>query len=301
MNKFRKAYRMKWKYVLVMIPSLFLFTLFNIYPNLSVFPLSLYDWSPIRVSKEYVSLRNFKMLFLINQDQTMRLIVNTIIYVLALFLIQTILSLILALALEKNTKLNGFFRTYFFLPKVFSTAMVGLTWQFMYDPNLGIINSILGAFGIEGYPGKYLFNGGFASVILVVIVHIWANLGYPIMYFLSGLSSIPGELNEAAKVDGANTWQTFWRIKFPLLLPTLTRISLLTLTTGVMVADYTVLVGAAANGQADTLASYIYQQTRMGTEYGIVSAYGVLMFFILAIVSIIQFVSLRKIENKVLG
>jgi len=301
MSKFKKAYKTKWKYVFCMIPSLFFFTLFCIYPNLSVFPLALYKWSPIKTVKEYVGFQNFKMLFVINQDQTMKFLVNTVTYVLLLFVIQTTLALILALALEKNSKVNIFFRTYFFLPKMFSVAMVGLTWQFMYDPNIGIINHILAALGVEGYPGTYLFQGNFISVLLVVIVHIWMNLGYPIMFFLSGLSSIPGELNEAAKVDGANSWQIFWSIKIPLLLPTLTRISLLTLTTGTMAADFTVIVGAAANGQADTLASNIYSQTLLGTSYGMVSAYGVLMFFILAAASIIQFVGLRKIENKVLG
>lgn len=301
MSKFKKAYKTKWKYVFFMIPSLFFFTLFCIYPNLSVFPLAFYKWSPLRATKEYVGFQNFKMLFVVNQDQTMKLVINTITYVLLLFVIQTILALILALALEKNSKVNTFFRTYFFLPKMFSIAMVGLTWQFMYDPNIGIINNILGALGVEGYPGTYLFKGNFISVLLVVIVHVWMNLGYPIMFLLSGLSSIPSELTEAAKVDGANSWQIFLNIKVPLLLPTLTRISLLTLTTGTMAADYTVIVGAAANGQADTLASYMYSQTLTGTEYGMISAYGVLMFFILAVASIVQFVGLRKIENKVLG
>ena len=300
-KQFLKKIRTKWKYIIAIVPSLFLFTLFNVYPNLSVFPLSLYDWSPIRSSKEFVGLRNFKMSFVINQDRTMKLITNTITYVLALFIIQTVFSLILALALQKNTRKNIFFRTYFFLPKVFSAAMVGLTWQFMYDPNLGIINNILGMLGVDGYPGKYLFQGSFISVMLVVIVHIWANIGYPIMYIMSGISTIPGELHEAAMLDGANGWDRFLHITFPLLIPTLSRLSLLTLTTGVLAADYTVLLGGAANGQAVTLSSYIYEQTRTGMEYGIVSALSVLLFFILGILSIIQFTGMRKVEKSVLG
>lgn len=297
----KKEFNQTWKYVFIMLPSLFLFTLFKIYPNLTIFPMSLYDWSPIRSNKEYVGFRNFKMLFLINKDQTMQLIVNTIAYVLALFIFQTMLSLILALALQKNTKKNVFFRTYFFLPKVFSAAMVGLTWEFMYDPNLGIINNILGFFGIDGFPGKYLFQGSLVSVLLIVAVHIWANIGYPIMFLMSGLSTIPEELYEAAKIDGAGEWKQFFYVTFPLLIPTLSRISLLTLTTGVLAADYIVMLGGAANGQAETLSSYVYSQTRTGMEYGIVSALSVLLFFILAVLSVVQFTGMRKIEKSVLG
>lgn len=296
----KKQFTTKWKYVLVMLPSLFLFTVFKIYPNLSVFPLSLYDWSPIRSTKEYVGFENFIKIFVINKDKTTMLITNTITYVLALFIIQTVFALILAIALQKNTKINTFFRAYFFLPKLFSAAMIGLTWQFMYDPNLGIINSILGALGVEGFPGEYLFKGNFISVLLVVIVHIWANLGYVILYILSGLSTISEELYEAAKMDGANGWQRFFSITLPLLVPTLSRISLLTLTTGILSADYTILLNGAANGQAATLGSYVYNQTRMGTDYGLVAALGVLMFVVLGTLSIIQFFGMRKIEKAVL-
>lgn len=293
----KKAFRTKWKYVLAMVPSLILFTLISIYPNISVFPLSMYDWSPIRSSKVFVGLQNFKMLFLVNKENTLELIGNTVLYVLGLFVIQTVLSLVLALALQKNTKRNKFFRAYFFLPMVFSTAMIGLTWQFMYDPNLGIINNILGSLGVEGFPGKYFFGDNFSAIILIVVVHIWANLGYPITIILSGLNTISSDLNEAAMVDGANGWQRFSKITFPLLVPTLTRLSLLTFTTGALTADYIVMVG----GHSDTLSSYIYEQTRQSTAYGMVSALGVLLFFILAIASLIQFLGMRKVEKTIFG
>lgn len=298
---FKKAFQTKWKYLLIMLPSLFFYFLFCIYPNISIFPLSLYEWSPIRTTKEFVGLRNFKMLFVINKDHTAQLITNTITYVLALFVIQTILALILALALKKNTKKNAFTRAYFFLPKVFSTAMVGLTWQFMYDPNLGIINTLLGALGVEGFPGKFLFQNSFSSVILVVIVHIWANLGYAMMYIMSGISTISEDLYEAAMIDGANGWKQFTAITLPLLIPTLSRFVLLTLTTGVMVADYTVLLAGSANDKATTLASHIYSLTRAGSTYGLVSALGVILFFVLAILGVVQFFGMRKIEKSVLG
>ncbi len=298
----KQKYKRKWKYILVMIPSLSLFVLFGIYPHLSVFPMSLYDWSPIRTTRTFVGLHNFRIMFTVELADTIDRAGNTLLYIFGLFAIQTVLSLILALALQKNTARNKFFRAYFFLPMVFSSTMVSMIWAYMYDPNLGIINNILGAFGVEGYPGTYLFSENWRAVILIVLVHIWANIGYPITILTSGLNTISGDLGEAAMIDGATTWQTFWKITFPLLLPTLFRLSLMTIATGAMASDYVVMVGSRTNSMPyDTWAAYMYKQTMSSTDYGGVSAAAVLMFFLLAIASLIQFLAMRKIENSVLG
>jgi ABC-type sugar transport system permease subunit len=298
----KQKYRKKYKFVLLIIPSLFLYVLFGIYPNLSVFRMSLYDWSPIRTTKIFVGLHNYRMMFTVGLEETLTKAGNTLIYILGLFVLQTILSLILSLALQKNTVKNKFFRAYFFLPMVFSSTMVSMTWAYMYDPNLGIINNILGAFGVEGYPGTNFFLENWQAVILIVVVHIWANLGYPITIITSGLNTISGDLGEAAMIDGANSWQTFWKITFPLLLPTLFRLSLMTITTGAMASDYVVMVGSrTANKAYDTWSAYMYKQTMSSTDYGGVSAAAVLLFFLLAIASLIQFLAMRKVENKVLG
>lgn len=296
---FKKAWNKKWKYVLFMLPNLFLLALLKIYPNIKVFPMSLYEWSPISSRQTYVGFRNFQMLFQITREETLRMIGNTLIYVIALFVIQTVLALSLSLALQKNTGRNKFFRTYFFLPMVFSTSMVTLTWQFMYDPNLGIINNILGALGVEGFPGTYFFKGSVISMVLVVIVHVWAKLGYPLSYFMSGLNTISADLGEAAVVDGANSWQIFYKITLPLLLPTISRVTMLTLTTGVLTADFVVMMGIGS--QRETLASYVYNLTLKGTDYGLVSALGVVLFFILMLLTFIQFVAVNKIEKSIYG
>lgn len=261
--------------------------------------MSLYEWSPISTQETFVGLRNFKMLFVISREETLRMLGNTLIYVLALFVIQTLLALSLSLALQKNTRRNKFFRTYFFLPMVFSTSMVTLTWQFMYDPNLGIINNILGQLGVKGFPGTYFFRGSIISVVLIVIVHVWAKIGYPISYFMSGLNTISADLGEAAIVDGATNWQIFYKITLPLLLPTISRVTMLTLTTGILTADFVVMMGVGS--KTETLASYVYKLTLNGTDYGLVSALGVVLFFILMILTFIQFVGVNKIEKSIYG
>lgn len=298
----RKKYHKKWKYVLVMLPILFFYVLFSIYPNIQILPMSLYEWSPIRTSKEFVGLHNFEILFTVQGEDTISRIGNALLYILGLFAIQTVLSLILAVVLQKNGRKNNFFRAYFFLPMVFSTTMVSMTWAYMFDPNLGVINTVLGTFGVEGYPGTNLFAENGEAILLIVLVHIWANIGYPMTILISGLNTISGDLNEAAMIDGANNWQTFTKITFPLLLPTLLRLSLLTITTGAMASDFIVMLGSRNTMVPyDTMASWMYKQTLLTTDYGLVSAAGVVMFVFLALASLIQFVAMQKVENKVLG
>lgn len=298
----RKKYHRKWKYILVMLPILFFYVLFSIYPNIQILPMSLYDWSPIRTAKTFVGLHNFEILFKVRWEDTIARLGNAMLYIVGLFVIQTVVSLIMALVLQKNTKKNAFFRAYFFLPMVFSTTMVSMTWAYMFDPNLGVINTVLGIFGIEGYPGTNLFAENWQAILLIVLVHIWANIGYPMTILISGLNTISGDLNEAAVVDGANSWQIFSKITFPLLLPTLLRLSLLTITTGAMASDFIVMLGSRTSTVSyDTFASWMYKQTLLSTDYGMVSAAAVVMFVFLAVASLIQFIAMQKIENKILG
>ena len=299
-----QEYRRKWKYVLTMVPILFFFVLFAIVPNVAVIPLSLYDWSPIKANKEFVGMKNFRLMFTdgIGLQDTLETAGNTLVYILGLFVIQTVLSLILSLALQKNTTKNKFFRAFFFIPMVFSSTMVSLTWAFMYDANLGVINNIMSFFNPDKFPGVNFFDNRIVAVILIVVVHIWANIGYPITILTSGLNTISGDLSEAAMIDGANAWQTFTKITFPLLMPTIFRLSLMTVATGAMASDYVVMIGSkGATMPYDTWAASMFKGTFNMMDYGGVSAQAVLMFILLAIASAVQFVAMQKVENKVLG
>ncbi len=302
LRSIKRAYVKKWRYVLYMLPVIFLFGLFVYYPRLSVIPLSFYKWGPYSFTKEYVGLFNYKMLFEARLNETLGYIGNTVIYVAGLLVIQTLLAFILALALQKNTRGNKFFRTYFFFPMVLSSTLVSLTWSYMYDPNLGIINSLLGALGVNGYPGVNFFATNVTAILLIVLVHIWAKIGYPMMVLTSGLSTVSGDLEEAAKIEGANRWQIFWKITIPLMLPTLLRLSLMTISTGVMASDYVVMMGSRSSVRDfDTLSAYIYKKTLMSSTYGEVSAISVCLLVVLSVVSLVQFVSLKKVENSILG
>lgn len=224
---------------------------------------------------------------------------NTLNYILFLFVIQTTLSILLALILKKNTVHNKFYRTFFFLPLVFSSVMVGLTWSYMYDPNLGILNQILNLLGMHGFNGFDWLGTSTRGVLCIVIVHIWANIGYPITIITAGLLTIPETLYEAAEVEGATPLQVFKRITFPLLLPTLLRITLLTFSTGAMAFDYVLLLGSAAlPSPFDTWAVSMYKGIA-GTNLGISATTGVMLGVILMFVFLVQFIVTKKVEDSI--
>ncbi|MBO5071268.1 MAG: sugar ABC transporter permease [Roseburia sp.] len=302
LNKIKLKYKRKYKYVVWILPSLFGLLLLSVYPRLQIFPMSLYKWSPVSSIKEYKGLHYYKMMFQYNIDNTLLYAKNTIMYIFFLFAIQTVLSFLLALALQKNTKHNRIFRAFFFLPMVFSSTMISLTWAYMYDPNLGIINALLGKLSVDGFPGFSFFQKNWMAVLCIVIVHIWANIGYPITILTSGLNTISEEVMEASRIDGANAWQSFWKITFPLMLPTALRLSLLTVSTGAMASDYIVMIGSRSmEKDYDTWAAVLYKGVLNSTDYGSLCAKCVVMFFVLAVFSLIQYLALRKVENAVLG
>lgn len=302
MAKFKKAYRKKWKHVIYIMPILIWWFIIAIYPRLEIFPMSLYEWNPVTNHKEFVGLYYFKLMFTRSLDYTLRDTWNTCMYVFYLFIIQTTLAFILSLALQKNTKHNNFFRALFFLPLVFSTSMVSLTWAYMYDPNVGIINNILAIFQPDKYPGFSYFTENWMAILVVVIVHIWANIGYTITILTSGLNTISEDLGEAAQIDGANRWQTFWHITVPLMLPTILRNTLLTISTGATASDYQFLLGNRSQiVEYDTWATLLYKNLTMATDYGPVCAMSVVFFVVLSVLAIIQFVAMKKVEDKILG
>ena len=158
----------------------------------------------ISPEKTFVGLQNFREVFL---DPHLKIVIlNTFIYIFSLLILQTAIALCLTLVLHRNTRINKFFRTLFFSPLVLSGAVVGLTWGYMYDTNLGMINSLLGAAGLQSLQQNWLGIAG-VSVLCVVLVHIWQNLGYPLTMMLAGMNNIPKNLYEVAQVEGAGPFR----------------------------------------------------------------------------------------------
>lgn len=272
---------------------------FGLLPNVHLFYVAFFNWNGVSKVKIFTGLQNFKDV--LNDIQIPRVVMNTVLYVLFLLVIQTVFALILAFALRKNTRKNIFFRTLFFLPLVLSTTVVGLTWGYMYDANLGMINTLLESVGLKSLQQNWL-GVVVLSVFCVVMVHIWQNIGYPLTMLLAGMTGISRTLSEAASVEGASEGQIFFHITMPLLLPTLMRIILLTIVTGAIAFDYVFILsggGSSTNAQPfDTIAAYMWRNIFSTYNYGKPAAISVFLSLTIFIVYIIQFFVTKRIEES---
>lgn len=281
------------------VPLVVFWFVFGLLPNVHLFYVAFFNWNGVSKVKIFTGLQNFKDV--LNDIQIPRVVMNTVLYVLFLLVIQTVFALILAFALRKNTRKNIFFRTLFFLPLVLSTTVVGLTWGYMYDANLGMINALLELMGLKSLQQNWL-GVVVLSVFCVVMVHIWQNIGYPLTMLLAGMTGISRTLSEAASVEGASEGQIFFHITMPLLLPTLMRIILLTIVTGAIAFDYVFILsggGSSTNAQPfDTIAAYMWRNIFSTYNYGKPAAISVFLSLTIFIVYIIQFFVTKRIEES---
>lgn len=296
MKTFRKKYG-HFKYLLFILPSLIGFYTFAIHPNLAVYPLAFHKWNGLSPNKTYVGWQNFKVIT--NDPNFWRGVSNTVLYILFLIGIQTVLALLLAVILRKGTRHNYFFRTFFFLPMVLSSVTVGLTWSYMYDPNIGILNELFVWLGFDGMKGfNWVGLDRIRSIASIVFIHIWHNLGYPITILTASIVGIPETLYEAAAVEGANPFQVFFRVTLPLILPGISTILLLTTITGAQAFDYVFLMSGSGTGAIyDTFAVGIYRSLMNSTNLGMPAAQGIMLGITVAIVVLFQFRFSRRVEK----
>jgi multiple sugar transport system permease protein len=203
----------RWAY-LFLLPNLALFLIFTVYPVFASFFYSLNKWT-LHNPMEFVGLANYRNLF---NDPTFRQVLgNTLYYTAGIIPIQTALALLIALGLNQQIRFMTGYRALYFVPVVTSMVAVSFVWQWMYQPQYGVINSLLKMVGIEG--PNWLFSRTWAMPS-VIAMSIWKNVGYSIVLYLAALQGVPESLYESAMIDGANAWHRFWRITLPMISPT---------------------------------------------------------------------------------
>ncbi|MCK1992151.1 sugar ABC transporter permease [Peribacillus muralis] len=202
---------------LFLLPQTVLYLLFTVWPVIASFYYSFFNWSGVGSPEDFVGFRNFmevvKDSFFWNAFQ------NSFIYTIALVAIVVPASLIVAMILN-SPKLKGavFFRTLFFLPVVLTMAIVGIVMNKIFASENGLINEVLMNLGLLQTPIDWLGKTGTAMIALI-LVGVWKGFGIKVIYWLAGLQTLPAELYEAAKIDGANPIQQFRYITLPMLIP----------------------------------------------------------------------------------
>lgn len=263
-----------------------LYIIFTIYPAVESLMLAFQSFEGGKYT--FVGLKNFKRMF--GDAIFLQSLWNTFLYMILQVPVMLVMALILATLLNsKMLKLKGFFRTSIFLPCVTSLVAYSILFKMMFSLD-GIVNQVLMGLGILDAPYQYLQDSGWARAI-VVIAMLWRWTGYNVIFYLSALQNIPNETFEAAKVDGANAVQTFFRVTVPQLKPIILLTAIMSTNGTLQLFDETMNItqGGPANSTI-TVSHYIYNQSFVyAPNFGYASAISYMVVFIMIILAIIQF------------
>ncbi len=266
------------------LPSLLGCLFFIFIPSVFSFLLSFSDWNLLN-DISFVGLKNY--IDLIFSSEFWLVFRNTIFYALTVTILGTIIPLILAAVLNSKIFCRDFYKTSYFLPFITPMIVIAMIWQWIFDPNIGALNLILKS-NIQ-----WLYDSDFAMYALV-IVSVWKLVGYNMIIFLSGFSSISFQVYEAAKIDGASNIRTFFKITIPLLSSTIFFVLLITTISSFQVFDliYLMTEGGPDNS-TNVLVYWLYKNAFEFFEIGKASAVAYVLFVFIFILTMIQW-KLRK-------
>jgi multiple sugar transport system permease protein len=276
---------------LFLSPTLVGFVLFIVGPVIAAVVLSTYNWNLITPA-EPAGLDNYKQL--VNDPRLGPIYLNTFKIAVSTVALKLVLGIIIAVLLDSKIHnwLRTFFRLSFFFPFVVSATAVALIWSFLLNRDLGLVNWFLGLVGIGRIP--WLNSSGW-SPIAVVITDVWKDLGFYIVVFVGGLQTIPGDLYEAAEVDGSNRLQRFIYITLPLLSPTILFLSVIGLIGAVQIfAQPYVLTQGGPGDATRTVVMYIYEQGFRFFNMGYASTVALSLFVVLFLLTLLQFLFSRR-------
>lgn len=271
-----------WTFIM---PSLLGSLIFIIIPIVSSLLLSFSSWDLLSPPK-FIGAQNYVNLF--NAKQFWIVFKNTILFALATTILGTVIPLVLANIINNKVRANNFFKTAYFLPFITPMIVVAMVWEWIFDPNIGLMNYILKTH-IE-----WLYNQN-TAMFAIIIVSVWKLVGYNMVIFLSGFSAISNQVLESAKIDGATELPTFFRIIIPLLSPTIFFVLIITTITSFQVFDliYLMTQGGPENS-TNVLVYWLYKNAFEYFNIGKASAIAYILFIFIAVLTFIQWVVRKK-------
>ena len=281
-------------YAFIGIPMI-LFLVLNIGTTLYAFFISLWDWNYRRGPEEFLGLGNFERLV---SDDLFHIAIRNTVYYAAIWVPLT-MAIGLFLAVIVNQKIRGqtFFRAAFYFPAVASSAAITVLWIFLLQPD-GLFNGIRGAIGLNplfealGYGENHNWFGDSRSALnSVIALNAWTTSGTFMLFYLASLQSISHDVYEAAAIDGASPWQTFWKVTFPLLKPGHFFVATVGVIGALQLFDQALIAGST-NGDPNyslmTVVLYLYNAAFAQLDPGYAAAMGVVLFIVIFSATLIQ-------------
>lgn len=276
-----------------LLPNFLGFAIFTLGPILFALILAFLNWDGNN-SITWAGLDNFIRLSTDNFFK--KSLINTIVYAIGTVPLTLICSLGLAIVLNHKVKGRNFFRTVSFFPYVASLVAVAVVWNMIFNPTYGPVNMILMKLGVEN-PPRWAADKDFA-MITVILFSVWKNMGYYMVIYLAGLQGISGELYEAAGLDGANGWQKFKNITWPMLSPTTFFVTIMLTISCFKVYDQIYMITQGGPGDATLVLVYhIYNTAFISWNLGYASAISMVLFILVLTVTIVQFRGEKKFVN----
>lgn len=280
-----------------MLPALAFVILFIYYPIIQNFIYSLFRWSSFSEGKVFVGLDYYKRLF---ADPIFYIALkNNALYAIISIVFQVGIGMILAAVLEEKImrRYQTFFRTVYFIPSVISITVVGLLFQLVYNPNIGLLNAFLKIIGFESLAYDWLGQSS-TAMFAIIATSQWQYIGYIMLLFLVAIQKIPEELYESAMIDGASAFQKFIHVTVPQIKETILVSSIITVIGAFKVFDEVYVMTAGGPGRStEVLASYLYRTGFRNDEMGYAATIATLIFLITFVVTLIQLkVSKEKSE-----
>ena len=272
--------------IVFILPALLGTLIFIIIPVICSFGLSFAKWDLLNPI-EFVGLKNYIDIF--HEPLFYKILVNTFVFAISTSIFGVIIPLVLAAILNSKIRGSEFYKTAYFLPFITPMIVIGVVWEWIFDPNIGLLNQIL------HLHINWLYDTNFAMPALI-IVSVWKLIGYNMVIFLSGLSGISQSMFEAAKIDGANVFQTFKNITVPLLSPTIFFVVIITAISSFQIFDLIYLM--TDGGPLDSTNVLVYAIYKNAFEYfniGKASAMAYVLFVIILVLTLMQWKMRKKL------
>jgi raffinose/stachyose/melibiose transport system permease protein len=284
---------MRLEILFFVAPALLVFLFFVVWPIIKAVQFSVYRWKGYGPLVDFVGLKNYASV-LQNEVFTDAFMHNITIAVLSIA-IQLPLGLAIALLLNRKMWGQGMLRTIIFVPYVLAEVIAGVVWLQLLQPQYGVIDTILGAVGLEG-PEEGWLGTPDVALYTVIAVLTWKYLGLAVILFLAGLQGVPEELYEAAAIDGATWWQVQRKITIPLLGPTMRTWAFLSMIGSLQLFDMVwILTGGGPANATTTMATFLVTEGTKRSNYGIASAASVILFVVALVLALLyQYFVLRR-------
>jgi multiple sugar transport system permease protein len=281
--------RTRWAYIFV-LPAVLWFVGVRLYPAADMLFNSLHLWRGMGTGKQFIGLRNYG--FILTDSAFLVAIKNTFLYTLLFVPFSVFAGLFLGFLFSRDFPLKDLFKAVYFLPSVTSMVAVSVMWKLLYQPLFGLLNEALKLVAI---PPQDWLHSTKQVIPSVALMGVWWRAGFNMIIFLSGLTAIPTAYFESATIDGASTWKVFWRITFPLLMPT--TVAALMMTTIAGLQTFTQIYVMTQGGPGDSSRTVVYHIYESAMEFnwlGRASAMAIVLLAIVMLITVLQWTLLQR-------